>query len=53
MPIDLENLALPENQPVKAEIYYPAILRNLAEQLGVGNDFYFPLRGAAVLLENP
>ena len=51
MPDDLERLAQPSEQPVKAEIYYPAILRNLAVQLGVGNDFYFPLHGAAALIE--
>jgi hypothetical protein len=37
--------------PVRASEYYPAILRSLALQLGVRNDFYYPLLGAATLLE--
>ena len=51
MPADLERL-YPAEMPVTARIYYPAMLRNLAAQLGIGNDFYYPLLGAANLLDD-
>lgn len=41
-----------DETPVKSDEYYPAVLRALAKQLGVANDFYYPLLGAATLLEN-
>lgn len=41
-----------DEQPVDVRVYFPAVLRSLAAQLGVGNDFYYPLIGAANLIES-
>lgn len=47
LPAELEHAKEFEN----SEEYYPKALRALAAQLGVGNDFYFPLIGAAGMIE--
>ena len=41
-----------DQQPVAVEVYFPAVLRSLAAQLTVSNDFYYPLIGAANLIED-
>lgn len=40
-----------ENDPRSHHKWHADALRFLAKQLGVGNDFYFPLMGAAKLIE--
>lgn len=45
LPLELELDESPE------PVWSPKALRELARQLGRGNDFYFPLLGAARLIE--
>lgn len=51
MPTRLKQMASPNNLPINAVTYYSLVLRSLAEQLGVQNEFYTPLFEAANLLD--
>jgi hypothetical protein len=48
-----ENLIVehPLNPPWSEDAWEVAVLRSLAEQLGVANDFYYPLIGIANRIE--
>lgn len=46
---DLEDAATGKEED--AAVWYAKALRSLAAQLGLGNDFFYPLIGAAQILE--
>lgn len=49
MPSEFEDAS--EATEYASKKWHGAVLRSLALQLGVGNDFYYPLLGAAQLLD--
>lgn len=49
LPADLEDAATGKEEDAAA--WYAKALRSLASQLGLGNDFFYPLLGAAQILE--
>jgi hypothetical protein len=51
LPDELVNEQWSEGNPSDNPDWHARALRALASQLGVGNDFYFPLLGAASKLE--